>query len=168
MLSGRAASWLRTWAEMESAGTECAVVTTIGGEPEAKIFVDLGSAPSAPPPTLPSPSRGEGMSHGMVIPPPLRGRVGWGDNPCLDAIAERAKALAAAGRCALVELQDACYVVEAIRPLFDNLYLFGAGHVGKAVVRALQPLPCRISWPFNPPLRRARWTRHRRERSSSS
>ena len=27
-----------------------------------------------------------------------------------------------------------------------RLYLFGAGHVGKAVVHALQPLPCEIVW----------------------
>ena len=63
--------------------------------------------------------------------------------PCLDAIAERAKGVE---RCALVELRDGCYVVETIRPAFDHLYLFGAGHVGRAVVRALQGLPFRISW----------------------
>jgi xanthine dehydrogenase accessory factor len=30
-------------------------------------------------------------------------------------------------------------------PLF-HLQLFGAGHVGRALVRALRPLPCRIDW----------------------
>jgi len=110
-LSGDAASWLRTWAEMESAGTECTVVTKIG-EPDAKVFIDLGSAPSVSPP-----------------------------------IAGRAAALAnGRERCALVEARDGCYVIETIQPAFDHLYLFGAGHVGKAVVRALQGLPFRIAW----------------------
>jgi xanthine dehydrogenase accessory factor len=150
-LAGCAASWLKTWAEMESAGTECAAVTKIGDEPDAKIFVDLASAPWASPPTLPSPSRGEGVPRGMGVPPPLRGRVGWGvlqsENFCFAAIAERAKALAAGrGRCALVELRDACYLIETIRPALHHLYLFGAGHVGKAVVRALQGLPFQITW----------------------
>jgi xanthine dehydrogenase accessory factor len=116
-LSGGAASWLRTWAEIESAGTECAVVTKIGEEPDAKAFVDLGRALRA---------RGDSVA-----------------TPSVAVIAERTKG---AARCALLELQDACYVVETIGPRFDPLYLFGAGHVGKAVVRALQGLPFRIIW----------------------
>ncbi len=115
-LSGRATSWLRTWAEMESAGTECVVITNLGSVAGAKTFVEPSS--------------------------PL-----WSCVPA--AVAERAKSTPAGGdRCAIVEMRDGsgCYVVERIRPLFDHLYLFGAGHVGKAVVRALQGLPFRISW----------------------
>jgi xanthine dehydrogenase accessory factor len=64
-------------------------------------------------------------------------------DPCLDALAKQSRG---AERCALVELRDGCYVVETIRPMFHHLYLFGAGHVGKAVVRALHGLPFRITW----------------------
>jgi xanthine dehydrogenase accessory factor len=115
-LSGRAASWLWSWSEMESAGTECVVITDVGNDLVAKTFVGPGV--------------------------PL-----WRQLP--SAVAERAKSMATdADRCALVELRDGsgCYVVEAIRPWSDRLYLFGAGHVGNAVVRALQALPFRITW----------------------
>ncbi|HEY0419292.1 MAG TPA: xanthine dehydrogenase accessory protein XdhC, partial [Acetobacteraceae bacterium] len=37
-------------------------------------------------------------------------------------------------------LEDLC------APPAARLYLFGAGHVGAALVRALAPLPCRITW----------------------
>lgn len=115
-LSSSATSWLRTWVEMESVGTECVVITNAGRDLDAKTFIELES--------------------------PL-----WSHVPA--AVAERAKSVATgADRCALVELRDGngCYVIETIRPLADHLCLFGAGHVGKAVVRALQPLPFRIAW----------------------
>ncbi|MGH6930120.1 MAG: xanthine dehydrogenase accessory protein XdhC [Dongiaceae bacterium] len=116
MLSARATFWLTAWADVVSAGTECLVVSDVGAEIGAKTFIGPGS--------------------------PL-----WSHVPA--AVAERAKSLATgADRCVLVELRDGsgCYVIETIRPLFDHLYLFGAGHVGKAVVRALQTLPFRITW----------------------
>ncbi len=115
-LSTSAGSWLQTWADMESAGTACSVITDVGGEQAAKIFV------------APEGSR-------------------WSGVP--DAVAERARSLQHhRDRCALLESSHGkeCYVIEMIRPLPDHLYLFGAGHVGKAVVRALQPLPFRITW----------------------
>jgi xanthine dehydrogenase accessory factor len=113
-LSGDAASWLKTWANMQSAGAECAVITDVdrGG----KTFMEPGRAPSTQMPA---------------------------------AAIERMKSMSAIGdRCALLELRDGSghYVVETIRASTDHLYLFGAGHVGKAVVRALQGLPFRITW----------------------
>jgi xanthine dehydrogenase accessory factor len=49
-----------------------------------------------------------------------------------------------------------CYVLQEqdgrrwlVDPLFaprEHLLLFGAGHVGAAIVRALAPLPCRVTW----------------------
>ncbi len=51
-------------------------------------------------------------------------------------------------RCHLIETQDRldAYVIEAIGDQFRRLYLFGAGHVGRAIVQALAPLPFRITW----------------------
>jgi xanthine dehydrogenase accessory factor len=146
-LSTDSASWLEEWADAETAESQRVVITKIGGGPDAKIFIDSGAALSDAPPTLPSASRGEGISHGRSVPPPLRRRVGWG--VLQDGLIERAKALAAGrGRCANIELRDSgdVYLIEAIRPVRDHLYLFGAGHVGRAIVRAVEPLPFRITW----------------------
>ena len=38
------------------------------------------------------------------------------------------------------------WLADACRPPAAQLYLFGAGHVGAAIVRALSALPCRITW----------------------
>jgi xanthine dehydrogenase accessory factor len=38
------------------------------------------------------------------------------------------------------------WLADACRPPAAQLYLFGAGHVGAAIVRALAALPCRITW----------------------
>lgn len=115
-LSGQAVPWLKTWADIEAAGTECVVITNVGNDVGAKTFIEPGNS-------------------------------FWSHVPA--AVAERVKSVATGGdRCALVELGDGngCYVIETIRPLADHLYLFGAGHVGKAIVRALQPLSFRITW----------------------
>ena len=41
---------------------------------------------------------------------------------------------------------DGAYVIQRAGKRRDHVFLFGAGHVGKAVVRALAPLPFRITW----------------------
>ena len=38
------------------------------------------------------------------------------------------------------------WLADACRPPAARLYLFGAGHVGAAIVQALAALPCRITW----------------------
>jgi xanthine dehydrogenase accessory factor len=38
------------------------------------------------------------------------------------------------------------WLVDKIAAPHDHLMLFGAGHVGAAIVRALAELPCRVSW----------------------
>lgn len=38
------------------------------------------------------------------------------------------------------------WLVDKIEAPVDHLMLFGAGHVGAAIVRALAELPCRVSW----------------------
>lgn len=41
---------------------------------------------------------------------------------------------------------DDAYVIQPAGERRDHVFLFGAGHVGKAIVRALAPLPFRITW----------------------
>jgi xanthine dehydrogenase accessory factor len=115
-LPASASSWLRTWADMERAGTTCAVITDVGGESAVKTFVLRESS--------------------LCIGVP-------------EAVAELARNLRFdRDRCALIESGHGKErrVIEMIWPSADHLYLFGAGHVGKAVVRALEPLPFRITW----------------------
>lgn len=38
------------------------------------------------------------------------------------------------------------WLADPVRAPFDHLMLFGAGHVGAAIVNALAPLPCRVTW----------------------
>jgi xanthine dehydrogenase accessory factor len=56
--------------------------------------------------------------------------------------------VAGVARCHLIESHDRgdAYVVEAIGDRSHPLYLFGAGHVGRAIVQAVAPLPFRITW----------------------
>jgi len=64
-------------------------------------------------------------------------------------VAERLPGFASGtARCHLIETQDRrdAYVIEAIGDRSYPLYLFGAGHVGRAIVQALAPLPFRITW----------------------
>lgn len=41
---------------------------------------------------------------------------------------------------------ESLYLFEPIKPLEFHIILFGAGHVGRAVVNVLHPLNCRITW----------------------
>jgi xanthine dehydrogenase accessory factor len=50
-------------------------------------------------------------------------------------------------RAAFLELGDGeSYLLARMRQFIDSVYLFGAGHVGRALARALEPLPYRIVW----------------------
>jgi xanthine dehydrogenase accessory factor len=46
----------------------------------------------------------------------------------------------------VIDTNDELHVIESAGERRENLFLFGAGHVGKALVRALAPLPFRINW----------------------
>jgi xanthine dehydrogenase accessory factor len=46
----------------------------------------------------------------------------------------------------LEQTGDRAVLFEPIRPAGLHVVLFGAGHVGKALVRVLSELPCRITW----------------------
>jgi xanthine dehydrogenase accessory factor len=108
--------WLETWADCERENVDCVVVTSVGSNAGSKTFIGADS--------------------------PL-----WGRMPT--EVADRLPKLRAnKARCLLVALRDRneAYVMEYIGHFVEQVYLFGAGHVGKAVVRALQPLPFRITW----------------------
>ncbi len=60
---------------------------------------------------------------------------------------ECAPAFAREGGTRLMQSPDgARWLVDAVRAPRDHLLLFGAGHVGSAVVKALADLPCTVSW----------------------
>src|SRR5262245_12898228 len=50
------------------------------------------------------------------------------------------------GNVRIINTGDGTYVIEAVGERRDRVFLFGAGHVGKAVVRALAPLPFHVTW----------------------
>jgi xanthine dehydrogenase accessory factor len=60
----------------------------------------------------------------------------------LDASATRS----AGPACELVEHHGKRWLNDLIAPTLARLFLFGAGHVGAAIVRAMSPLPCTITW----------------------
>lgn len=45
-----------------------------------------------------------------------------------------------------VDEQGKHWLLDSCRPYRPRLYLFGAGHVGAAIVRALAELPCQVVW----------------------
>jgi xanthine dehydrogenase accessory factor len=45
-----------------------------------------------------------------------------------------------------VDASHAAQLRERLRPLHTPLALFGGGHVGRAIVRALEPLPFEVTW----------------------
>ena len=45
-----------------------------------------------------------------------------------------------------VRMKDARLLLEAVRPVDFDIYLFGAGHVGRALVSVLAGLDCRLTW----------------------
>lgn len=50
------------------------------------------------------------------------------------------------GETLLIEQNDGHLLLEPIRPPDFHIALFGAGHVGRALVQVLSGLPCRIHW----------------------
>lgn len=80
---------------------------------------------------------------------PLENRLGLTDGQLDDW--RRAHLVAAAGYHAsasthLQAIRGEQWLVESLRDTTTPLLLFGAGHVGRAVVQALAPLPFRITW----------------------
>jgi len=114
----RDAAWVGVAARWHEAGTPCAFVTPPEGE--ARLLVRDGET--------------------------------WGSlgTSALDTrAAEIARTMLAAGECAarLESVADGGVALfEPLQPSDFNVVLFGAGHVGRALVRVLGPVPCRVTW----------------------
>ena len=79
--------------------------------------------------------------------------VGTLDDDILDAaVTEAARALLESGEGARIarlparERQDVSVFLDPLRDPGFNVVLFGAGHVGRALVALLAGLPCRVTW----------------------
>lgn len=114
------AEWVRVAAERHEAGEPCVVVTPTGEREEGHLVVTATGA--------------------------------WGS---LGAAARDARAVAAARERLVARsgVPDAvafdegvAAVLEVLRPVDFHVVLFGAGHVGRALVRVLGTLPCRVTW----------------------
>jgi len=115
-LGATALPWLATWADAAHSGGEAVMVTNLRDPTDGKVFVHAAQLADA------------------ALPAPVTERLpGF---------------IAGRSRCSLIESHDRrdAYVIEAIGDRSRPLYLFGAGHVGRAVVQALAPLPFRITW----------------------
>jgi xanthine dehydrogenase accessory factor len=114
------AEWVRVAAERHEAGEPCVVVTPTGERDEGHLVATANAA------------------WGTLGTDARDGR----------AIAAARKRLAAAEPAPQpVALDDEMSAVfEVLRPLDFHVVLFGAGHVGRALVRVLGTLPCRVTW----------------------
>jgi len=114
----RGADWVSLAAGWLDAGVPCVVVTPFDGQ--SRLLVRDGET--------------------------------WGTlgNAALDARAvETARTMLANrdGATALVAVgDDLTALFEPLQPSDFNVVLFGAGHVGRALVRVLGPVPCRVTW----------------------
>ncbi len=113
------AEWVRVLADWHERGVPCVVVTPAG--------------------------EGEGR-HLLVSADDVWGTLGEAghDAPAIDA-ARRLLATGGEGPRPLA-LGTQTVVLEALRPVDFNVYLFGAGHVGRAIARVLSVAPCRVTW----------------------
>lgn len=71
-----------------------------------------------------------------------RGRL---DGPLTDIVGLARERLTG-GQAELIEIDDRTLFFEPLRPPDFHIALFGAGHVGRALVQVLSGLPCRIHW----------------------
>lgn len=114
--------WLDTLAEFQAKGIACALVTPVSGDAaDGPLMVTAAT------------------SHGTI-----------GSEPCdREAIMLARAALRENGEPRLVtfggEARAQCFI-DVVRPSDFQLVVFGAGHVGRAVVRALAGIRCRIVW----------------------
>ena len=133
-------SWIEALAELASAGRPAVLVTVLRAE---------GSTPR------------EAGAKMVVWDAGFEGTIGGGHLE-LEALAEARKVLAAAERGEVgsptvrefalgPSLGQCCggraaVLFEAIAAVRWNVALFGAGHVGKALVKLLGDLPCAVTW----------------------
>jgi xanthine dehydrogenase accessory factor len=128
--------WIATLAELDRAGESAVLVT---------VVTALGSTPR------------EAGTKMVVTAHGLHGTIGGGQ---LEYEAtEAARALLRDGAAAPLQrdyplgpaLGQCCgghttLLYEPVRPVTWRIALFGAGHVGRAIVKLLADLPCRVTW----------------------
>ncbi len=118
-------SWLAALAQARGDGEDCALITAVRGGADGGRLVVAATRVSG---TLGAPSRDERAV----------------------ALARSALALREAPR--LVRLDGAAagerveHFIDVVRQPDFRIVLFGAGHVGRALVGVLAALPCRITW----------------------
>ncbi len=116
------ADWLSTVARLRAEGVECAIVVAVhGGALATRLIVTANSVIG----TLGGPGHD---AEAAAIARSLLGGNG-------------ASGLATLGGAARLEV-----FVDLVRPPHFSIVLFGAGHVGRAIVRAFAGIDCSIRW----------------------
>lgn len=114
--------WLDALLRLRAEGTACALVT---------------------------PLRGNGAGERLVVTPTSAFGTLVGEDAAREATTTARGLLRDGGEPRLVRLGgeegSECFV-DVVRPPDFHVVLFGAGHVGRAVVRALAGIRCRITW----------------------
>jgi xanthine dehydrogenase accessory factor len=118
-ISEAADDWLRSLAAYVDRGEPAVLVTGLGDAAGGKLVVSRDDA------------------SGTFADPQQKAAV---------VAAARALLDGAVARPQLEQTGDQAVLFEPIRPAGLHVLLFGAGHVGKALVRVLSELPCRITW----------------------
>jgi xanthine dehydrogenase accessory factor len=120
------APWLDEIAAIRMRGEACAVVTAI------ERGVDQGGGPA----------------HRTRVVTSHRGTVTSDDDgPDAGVRAAAAEMLASRDATQMLNLSDGrAFLLQALRPPPLDIVLFGAGHVGQALVRVLASLDCRVAW----------------------
>ena len=116
---GTGARWVDALAARQRAGTGCVVVTPSRGDAqERRLVVDAGA---------------------------FDGSLGSAERDARASAIAR-QMLAAGASTALVALDGEQCLFDVVLPPALHVVLFGAGHVGRAIVRALAGCDCRIVW----------------------
>ncbi len=119
-VTGRAA-WLDTAAALSREGRECVLVSAAHGEASAGKLVVTASGTSG--------SLGEATLDRQAEDA-ARAMLSSGDGPALKQLGG----------------SEALLFFDPLRPPDFHIVLFGAGHVGNALVHVLSGLPCHITW----------------------
>jgi xanthine dehydrogenase accessory factor len=150
MLASGAAAQLRRFGLGPSLGQCCGgsarvLFEPLSGQPEP--WQEALRELAARAPVVLATALGPGGGKLVVSAESLAGALGDPERHARTVAAARALLEAADAGVRLAEGEDGtALLLEAIRPDGLHVVLFGAGHVGKALVRILGELPCRVTW----------------------
>nr|WP_233410874.1 xanthine dehydrogenase accessory protein XdhC [Rugamonas sp. CCM 8940] len=123
------------------ADQDCLRISAIDGTAVAALFDRDGAALAG----APAQRAEAGAALAVLLPPASTGRGAAGSTPAHAAVAPSRPAMPTAALI-LAEPQGRRWLLDPCLAPRAQLLLFGAGHVGAALVRALAELPCRVSW----------------------